>query len=295
MTNVILVMLGAFITNAAVSLSSSNKGASVGEKRRYPLLTFAWSKQRLGAFPAWNSAFPVRATVTLAVQRPIGAHVALIAMYAWYWFVLPLVITVNLMAAYELQLTGFWLAIGRNMTTGVLVVSGVLYVKRFGHLIADTSRIRSISLGKRCVMGMMFGFGTVLLLVVGFAVVEVILGALVDFDFRNASSELKALQFADSGGALGVFSIVVLGPLAEEILHRQIITANLAKRWGWPIGILVGAVIFALSHGNAFSAVGVLPIGLLLGYVYFRTRSVVTCFLAHATINAVACMTWAWG
>lgn len=86
----------------------------------------------------------------------------------------------------------------------------------------------------------------------------------------------------------GVALIVFWGPLTEELFFRGFVFAGLVGWWGAVTAGIVSALLFSVAHG----AVGVmLPAfftGLLLAALYYRTRSLWACFLAHAAQNALA-------
>src|SRR5262249_16941206 len=57
-------------------------------------------------------------------------------------------------------------------------------------------------------------------------------------------------------------------------------------------GILVSSILFAAVHGSVLpTPVALFPLGLCLGYLAFRTGSLVAPVTLHALFNAVACLT----
>lgn len=88
-----------------------------------------------------------------------------------------------------------------------------------------------------------------------------------------------------------LFAMVVLAPLGEEILFRGFLYAGIAaSRAGPVVAILVTTVGFALLHlqYDWYGVAGVAAIGLYLGVVRFRTRSLLLTMFLHAVANAVA-------
>jgi membrane protease YdiL (CAAX protease family) len=89
----------------------------------------------------------------------------------------------------------------------------------------------------------------------------------------------------------GFSSILLLGivaPLSEEILFRGIILKGLVSRYSPTKAILISAILFSLFHLNLYQFFGAFMIGLLLGYLYFRMKSVLPCILAHSITNLLA-------
>ncbi len=71
-----------------------------------------------------------------------------------------------------------------------------------------------------------------------------------------------------------VLEIVVVGPVAKEILFRHPLWTRLEPSWrpGWVV--VATTLVFAATHG--LGATAVLPLGLLLGWLRLRTGSVAT-------------------
>lgn len=89
----------------------------------------------------------------------------------------------------------------------------------------------------------------------------------------------------------GYVAIGLLVPIAEEMVFRGGILRKLLdmvdKRWHWA-AIAVSALIFGLLHGNAAQGVHAFLVGLLLGWMYYRTKSIVPTIAFHWVNNTVA-------
>lgn len=82
----------------------------------------------------------------------------------------------------------------------------------------------------------------------------------------------------------------VVIPFFEEFFYRGFIQ-NTLMRTGRPwLAIILSSVIFAAVHlGNADGLTSFLPLlalALALGYAFYRTRSLLTCWLMHMLFNA---------
>ena len=94
--------------------------------------------------------------------------------------------------------------------------------------------------------------------------------------------------------ALGViipsyFVVGLLAPLAEELVFRGAILRALL-RWhknAW-VGIAISAVLFAIIHMNPAQMPHAFLVGLLLGWMYYRTDSIVPGVVFHWVNNSVA-------
>lgn len=83
--------------------------------------------------------------------------------------------------------------------------------------------------------------------------------------------------------------VVVLAPLIEEMVFRgffQRILEYHFKNTG--VAVLISALTFAIFHFNPWWALQILLIGIILGYVAWKTESIVTSFVLHAINNSAA-------
>ncbi len=89
----------------------------------------------------------------------------------------------------------------------------------------------------------------------------------------------------------GYVAIGILAPLAEEIVFRGAILRTLlgmmSKKNHW-VAIMVSAAVFGVAHGNTAQFVNALLMGLLLGWMYYRTKSLVPGILMHWVNNTMA-------
>lgn len=108
-------------------------------------------------------------------------------------------------------------------------------------------------------------------------------------DFFSSEETMKVLTglLGTTGGA---FVIVILQPLAEEIVFRGAILRTLLRwkpehRW---LMITLSALLFALAHMNPMQFIHPFLIGLLLGWMYERTGSIIPGVAYHWINNAAA-------
>lgn len=87
----------------------------------------------------------------------------------------------------------------------------------------------------------------------------------------------------------GYLVIGLLAPLAEELVFRGAILRALLqwKRNPW-IGIVISALLFALIHMNPVQMPHAFLIGILLGWMYYRTDSIIPGIVYHWVNNTVA-------
>lgn len=89
----------------------------------------------------------------------------------------------------------------------------------------------------------------------------------------------------------GYIVIGILGPLAEEVVFRGAVLRKLLgmmpERWHWG-AIAISAACFGLVHLNLAQGFHAFLIGLLLGWMYYRTGSILPGILFHWVNNSVA-------
>ena len=89
----------------------------------------------------------------------------------------------------------------------------------------------------------------------------------------------------------GYVAIGIFAPLAEEMVFRGGVLRVLLKlfhqKWHW-IAIALSALVFAAVHGNIAQGVHAFVIGLFLGWMYYRTDSIVPGIILHWVNNTVA-------
>ena len=149
------------------------------------------------------------------------------------------------------------------------------------------SRKNRIGLGKESFMVQPW---TILLLTV-LAVLFFILPEIeliVRFDIPdNLGEELEGVI----GTVLGLVSIGIIGPIAEELLFRGAVLGSLlawkpiqSKPW---IAVLLSAAIFSLIHLNPAQMPGAFAIGLLYGWLVYRTGSLLPGIVGHVFNNSL--------
>ncbi len=99
----------------------------------------------------------------------------------------------------------------------------------------------------------------------------------------------KALFSQMMASDWGFLATAVAAPVAEEVVFRGAILRRLlqcpALRGHWT-AIAITALAFAVMHGNLSQGLNALLIGLVLGWLYWRTGSIVPGLVMHIAVNA---------
>ena len=84
---------------------------------------------------------------------------------------------------------------------------------------------------------------------------------------------------------VGLLTVAILGPLSEELLFRGGVQGNLKKSF-----ILYAALIFSVCHLNPAQMPAAFILGLLLGFAYWWTGSLMAPVCIHIFNNSSACV-----
>ena len=111
--------------------------------------------------------------------------------------------------------------------------------------------------------------------------------SLLDVDLLYQGEELERRQQFFSGIA-GALNACIFGPIMEEICFRGLILDGLLKTRCRPwLAILISALLFALLHGLGANFVTAMLFGILVGWLYWRTGSIIPGIIIHITNNSL--------
>lgn len=108
-------------------------------------------------------------------------------------------------------------------------------------------------------------------------------------DWYDALSDL--LQFDSMGEMLGlVLAGVLLAAFAEEMLFRGLIQRTLEHYREPAMAIVLSSVFFALIHFNPWTSIQILLLGLVMGYVTWKSQSILPSIIIHGMNNFLSLM-----
>lgn len=91
---------------------------------------------------------------------------------------------------------------------------------------------------------------------------------------------------------VGALAISVLGPVLEEVMFRGAIQGYVMRRVNNPwTAILVAALVFGVFHMNPVQVVYATLLGIVFGWIYYRTRSLMSVIVGHVLNNSIATLT----
>ncbi len=100
----------------------------------------------------------------------------------------------------------------------------------------------------------------------------------------------KLLKLESFGSAfLIISSIVIIAPLGEELLFRGFLQQFLEEHWkDITRAVLITSLFFAFIHMNPFWIIQIYILGIMLGYLAWKTGSIISSFILHGLNNGFA-------
>ncbi len=85
-------------------------------------------------------------------------------------------------------------------------------------------------------------------------------------------------------GVITIAFIAIIGPIFEELFFRKLVIDRV-RVFGEKTAILASAFMFGLFHGNLQQFFYAFAVGVVFGYIYLRTGSLLPSTLLHILIN----------
>lgn len=125
----------------------------------------------------------------------------------------------------------------------------------------------------------LFGF---LLLLIGqslAALLEMAIG--IEPGSENTSTLVTIAEVAP----VAIFAVVIFGPIMEELVFRRVIFGSLNQVTNFWIATAVSALVFALVHWEFVHLLLYFTTGLVLAFLYQKTKSIIAPIIAHMLLN----------
>lgn len=74
-------------------------------------------------------------------------------------------------------------------------------------------------------------------------------------------------------------------PFFEELLFRDLIYSSFKERFSVKVSIILQAVLFAVIHFNLLQIIYCFILGVLLGLIYEKTKTLISTIILHASIS----------
>ncbi len=98
--------------------------------------------------------------------------------------------------------------------------------------------------------------------------------------------EMFGRIFDNDFGMAGAFlKVVIVAPVAEELIFRGVIMHGLMRNYKPAKAVFYSGLLFALFHLNPWQFPATFVLGLILGWLMIRTRNILLCMAGHAINN----------
>jgi membrane protease YdiL (CAAX protease family) len=104
------------------------------------------------------------------------------------------------------------------------------------------------------------------------------------FDYIPASYSAEE-PYPILANVMGLSSIVIMAPVAEEWFFRGLLLRRLTLKWGAVSGVVISSLAFGLLHTDI---IGATIFGIAMCALYARSGSLWPAAIAHAANNAIA-------
>lgn len=120
-----------------------------------------------------------------------------------------------------------------------------------------------------------------------------IVAAMFTFNVASEFIELPNIMentfMGMSRNIFGIIAIAIMAPLVEELLFRGAIEGHMLQTGRKPkTAIFLSALIFGIIHINPAQVPFAFCIGLVFGWLYYRTGSVIPGMIGHFLNNSIA-------
>ncbi|WP_203334828.1 CPBP family intramembrane glutamic endopeptidase [Planococcus beigongshangi] len=125
----------------------------------------------------------------------------------------------------------------------------------------------------------LFGF---LLLLIGqslAALLEMAIG--IEPGSENTSTLVTIAEVAP----VAIFAVVLFGPIMEELVFRRVIFGTLNQVTNFWIATAISALVFAVVHWEFVHLLLYFTTGLILAFLYQKTKSIIAPIIAHMLLN----------
>ena len=115
--------------------------------------------------------------------------------------------------------------------------------------------------------------------------------AFADTDLIKAALDLMENAFKGESPLDGIIILIVIAigaPVVEELLFRGVLFEEINRVTSKKMTIFLTAFIFGIYHFNIIQTPNTFFMGLVLAYLYEKTKSIKAPMIVHATNNIMA-------
>ncbi len=171
----------------------------------------------------------------------------------------------------------------RGSTHDILLMLAEVYIIAAGVVAILSARGKSLPL-RQVFLGKLSWFSAIAVGMLGMITLAPWVLALLLNTILRTTIPLMVRPWPFGVSAVGIVLVVVLTPLAEELLFRGWLQSRLQERWGiW--GALLAGGLFAAAHGA--SGLSIVPFVIVVTWMRYRYGSLLATVVAHMTNNGL--------
>ena len=104
----------------------------------------------------------------------------------------------------------------------------------------------------------------------------------------SSDSIYSTLTPNNTGIAFFAILACIVAPLAEETFFRGFLFQGVRKRLNFAWAAIISAAIFAIAHLSPSGLVPIFILGLMLAWLFNKTKSIWPCIIVHCAYNSIA-------
>lgn len=132
-------------------------------------------------------------------------------------------------------------------------------------------------------MSVVWGLLGFLLLLIGQSIAALIEMQVLGID--PGSENTASLVNIAEAVPLAIVSIVLFGPILEELVFRRVLFGSLNQTTNFFFATAISALVFALIHFDFTHLLLYFTTGLILAFLYQKTKRIITPIIAHMCLN----------
>lgn len=98
-------------------------------------------------------------------------------------------------------------------------------------------------------------------------------------------NKVNSLLQKSLSSKLGIMVMIIVAPIFEETFFRGLIFNKLIDKSNITIAVILQALIFGVFHGNVIQFLYTFLLGILLGFIVYKTGSLMASIIAHMSFN----------
>ncbi|MDF2541868.1 MAG: hypothetical protein K0S47_1586 [Herbinix sp.] len=165
-----------------------------------------------------------------------------------------------------------------------IVLCGVVFYFWYRGITRNEAKVklRSICTGKNIGLLVLLGLGSQFL-------ISGLLSMILPFMEDLLTDYAETMELLQSGNTIVVVLLTVLiAPICEELIFRGVILHNLNRQLPFLAANLIQAALFGIYHMNIVQGVYAFLLGYVLGYVFYKFRTIVAPIALHMIVNSSA-------